>query len=244
VAMGRGSFGITRSPDCAPGPPGRSAEGDPLAFASAAAAAEVSGDDLVVVGNSGAGSVLPIVAAAIPRVVGTVVDAGLPPCDGAFSMGGDFVDTLRGLAVDGVLPTWARWWGEGVMEMLVPDDARRHSIEQELPAVPLAFFEAPLMAPAGWCSRSAAFVLLSEPYRSDAEIARSLQWPVVERVAPANVATRGPCRRAERPLDVLLPGARRGSECGPARLDGADRRVARCRIQVVDVDVGTRCARS
>jgi hypothetical protein len=68
---------------------------------------------------------------------------------------------------------WRCWW---------PDDARRRSIEQELPTVPLAFFEAPVTAPAGWCGRSAAFVLLSEPYRSDAERARSLRWTVVERL--------------------------------------------------------------
>lgn len=48
--------------------------------------------------------------------------------------------------------------------------------------MPLAFFEAPVTAPAGWCGRSAAFVLLSEPYRSDAERARSLRWTVVERL--------------------------------------------------------------
>jgi Alpha/beta hydrolase family len=157
--------------------------GDPMTFANAAAAADVSGDDVVVVGHSGAGSVLPIVAAAIPTVVRTVfVDAGMPPCDGVFRSGGEFLDTLRALAIDGVLPVWARWSGEGVMEMLVPDDARRRSIEQELPTVPLAFFEAPVTAPAGWCGRSAAFVLLSEPYRSDAERARSLRWTVVERL--------------------------------------------------------------
>src|SRR5215211_8126179 len=123
------------------------------------------------------------IAAAIPTAVRTVfVDAGMPPCDGVFSAGGEFVDTLRRLAIDGVLPVWSRWWGEGAMETLVRDDARRRSIEQELPAVPLAFFEHPMTAPAGWCSRTAAFVLLSEPYRSDAERARSLNWTVVERL--------------------------------------------------------------
>src|SRR5438105_3428098 len=79
-------------------------------------------------------------------------------------------------------PFWSQWWGAGVMEMLVPDDARRRSIERELPAVPLAFFEASITSPAGWCSRNAGFVLLSEPYRSDAERARSFQWTIVERL--------------------------------------------------------------
>jgi hypothetical protein len=32
------------------------------------------------------------------------VDAGLPPCEGTFSVGGDFLGSLRELAGDGLLP--------------------------------------------------------------------------------------------------------------------------------------------
>lgn len=157
--------------------------GDPIAFAGAAAAAETSGEVVVVVGHSGAGSVVPLVAAAIPRVQGRVfVDAGVPPCEGPFRAGGEFLEVLRGRASDGVLPVWSQWWGEGIMRTLVFDDKRRRSIERELPTVPLAFFEAPLTSPAGWCSGDGAFILLSNAYRSDANRAASLGWPVVERL--------------------------------------------------------------
>ena len=47
--------------------------------------------------------------------------------------------------------------------------------------MPLAFFEAPITLPAGWCDGECAFVLLSEFYRSDAARAAALGWPVVER---------------------------------------------------------------
>jgi hypothetical protein len=83
-------------------------------FAHSAAAAETSGDPVVVVGHTGAASVLPAVAAALRGVRRMVfVDARLPPCEGTFTPGGDFLDALRALAHDGVLPVWSQWWGEG-----------------------------------------------------------------------------------------------------------------------------------
>jgi hypothetical protein len=69
------------------------------------------------------------------------------------------------------------------MQTLVVDNERRSLIEGgELPSVPLAFFEASMTAPADWCTRDSAFVLLSDAYRSDAQRAASIGWPVVERV--------------------------------------------------------------
>jgi hypothetical protein len=89
--------------------------------------------------------------------------------------------TLRDLAENGILPVWSRWWGEGVLEDLVRDDRRRSEIENELPEVPLAFYEAPIELPPDWCTNAGAYVLLSEAYRLDASRAASLGWPVVER---------------------------------------------------------------
>jgi hypothetical protein len=157
--------------------------GDPGVFAQAAAEAADSDEDTVIVGHSGAGAVLPLVAARktfkAPQVV--FVDAGLPPCEGSFRAGGDFLRTMRDLATNGVLPIWSRWWGEGVLEELVRDDRRRHEIEKELPQVPLAFYEASIEVPTDWCNSRGAYVLLSDAYRQDASRAASLGWPVVER---------------------------------------------------------------
>ncbi|MCU1464479.1 MAG: hypothetical protein JWM72_407 [Actinomycetia bacterium] len=138
----------------------------------------------VVVGHSGAGAVLPLIAAALtepPRRV-VFVDAVLPPADGDFTAGGGFLGTLRTLARDGVLPRWSEWWAPGTLETLVPDGRRRAAVEAELPQIPVSFYETPIRLPIGWCNRGGAYVLLSEAYRAEASRAGALGWPVVERI--------------------------------------------------------------
>src|SRR5919106_5347832 len=159
--------------------------GDPDVMIAAAATAIPRGwSTPVLVGHSGFGSILPSVVQRLGghplRIV--FVDAGLPPCEGSASPSADFLDHLRQLAVDGVLPKWSTWWGEGVMEMLVPAVDRRVELEAEMPEIPLAFFEAPIDVPEGGCQARGSFPLLSEPYRDDAERGRSLRWHTVERL--------------------------------------------------------------
>jgi hypothetical protein len=79
--------------------------GDPAAFIHHAVAQCSPAADVVIVGHSGAGAVLPAIAAGLPsgpRLL-VFVDAGLPPCEGTFSVGGDFLGQLRELADDGLL---------------------------------------------------------------------------------------------------------------------------------------------
>lgn len=159
--------------------------GDPEKMIAAAATAVPHGwSTPILVGHSGFGSILPSVAKRLggrsPKIV--FVDAGLPPCEGPATPSADFLEQLRQLAVDGVLPKWSTWWGEGVMEMLVPALDRRRELEAEMPEVPLAFFESPFEVPEGWCETRASFLLLSEPYRDDASRAGALGWPTVERL--------------------------------------------------------------
>jgi pimeloyl-ACP methyl ester carboxylesterase len=141
-------------------------------------------EPLVIVGHSGAGFFLPSIAAGLesPARGLVFVDAGIPPAEGEATAGADFLDRLRSLATDGVLPKWSTWWGEGVMEMLVPDDAHRAEIEAEMPEIPLALYESPITVPIGWRNIPGAFMLLSEPYHQEAQSARSLGWPVIERI--------------------------------------------------------------
>jgi hypothetical protein len=156
--------------------------GDPAAYAQAAAQVDHDGE-CVVVGHSGAGSVLPTVAALMNGTHRMVfIDAALPPREGEHTAGGDFLDALHQLAIDGVLPPWSQWFGPDVMKTLVPDDERRGVIESELPTVPLAFFQEPITLPPRWCTENGSYVLLSEAYRGDAEKATSLGWPVIERI--------------------------------------------------------------
>jgi hypothetical protein len=160
-------------------------DGQPDAvIAAAVAAVPPRWSPLVLVGHSGAGSFLPSIA---ERLGGRVrhlvwVDARLPPLEGRTTPGGDFLGQLRALAVEGVLPRWSAWWGEGVMEGLVNDLDRRRKLYAEMPELPLAFFESPIDVPERWTDTPGAFLLLSGPYRDDAERARTLGWPTIERL--------------------------------------------------------------
>jgi hypothetical protein len=155
--------------------------GEPSAVVSAAVAA-TTGQPAVIVGHSGAGFFLPLIAEQVaPSPVGLVfVDAGVPPCQGSTTAGADFLDRLRSLAVAGVLPRWSSWWGPGVMETLVPEEGRRAELEAEMTELPLALYEAEVRMPNGWCEGAGAVLLLSEGYRLDADRARTIGWPVHE----------------------------------------------------------------
>jgi hypothetical protein len=157
--------------------------GNPLSYAGAASDA-CEANDVVLVGHSGAGAILPLVAQGLthaPRLT-VFLDAGLPPCEGSFTAGGDFIGRLRELAIDGVLPKWSQWWRTGLLETLVPDVDRREAIERELPEISIQFYEIAIDVPRGWCVTPGAYVLLSDGYRSDADSAVSLGWPVIERL--------------------------------------------------------------
>lgn len=154
--------------------------GNPVSFAAAAVEVAPSDQPVVLVGHSGAGAVLPLIAGRLgswPQL-SVFVDAGLPPCEGRCLAGGDFLGVLKEMSSDGILPKWSQWWGEGVLEAIVPDEDRRRIIESELPEVPLRFYETPLDLPGRWCERPAAYVLLSDGYRADADRAAALGWPV------------------------------------------------------------------
>jgi hypothetical protein len=169
----------------------------------------------VIVGHSGAGPLLPVIAGAMvpPPAQLVFVDAGLPPVSGDATLVPDqFLEALRALAHGGVLPKWSEWFGPTAMEELIPEEEHRAAIVAELPDVPLSYFEATVPLPEGWSgATSGAFLLLSEPYRSDATEAASRGWPVLERpgahldivVRPAEVA------------DALIRLARRESVTPP-----------------------------
>jgi pimeloyl-ACP methyl ester carboxylesterase len=153
-------------------------------IATAAAAIPQEWAAAVIVGHSGAGSIIPSIAAQMGRRTARMVfvDAGLRPCEGRVTPSAEFLEQMRAMAVDGVLPKWSTWWGDGVMEALVPAQRQRIELEAEMVEVPLAYFESAFDVPVGWCDTAASFLLLSESYRADAERARTLGWPTIERM--------------------------------------------------------------
>ena len=157
------------------------------AFADAVAAQlpglAQEGDRPVLVGHSGAGPVLPLIGARVPAARLVFVDAHVPPDGGdAELMPAEYLEPLRALAVNGMLPRWSEWFGPDTMRELIPDEARRAIVSAELPGLPLSYFEARVHIPAGWAGVGGGYVLLSEAYQEAAATAAAHGWPVERRM--------------------------------------------------------------
>jgi pimeloyl-ACP methyl ester carboxylesterase len=155
----------------------------PRAVESVRTAATRIASPIVLVGHSGAGPLLPSIADDLSAEVAALVfvDASVPPASGAAPLvPPGFLDQLRAISADGVLPRWSSWFGEDTMRELVPEAAVREALEQEMPRLPLAFFEEGVPVPARWADRPCAFLLLTEAYGESAADARGRGWPVSE----------------------------------------------------------------
>jgi pimeloyl-ACP methyl ester carboxylesterase len=147
---------------------------------------------VVLVGHSGAGLLLPVIADALDvEVAGLVfVDSRLPPPAGRSPLGApEFMDQLRAMATDGLLPTWSRWFGPDTMRELVPDERLRADLEAEMPRLPLSYFEAAVPLPDEWGARPCAYLRFSdEPYAESAVQAREQGWAVAEMPGAGHLA--------------------------------------------------------
>jgi hypothetical protein len=109
----------------------------------------------VIVGHSGAGPLLSLIASTVvpPPWQLVFVDAGLPPIRGDATVVPDqFLGALSALAHDGVLPKWSEWFGPTAMEKLISNEERRAAVVAELPEVPLSYFAAAVPLPGRWSS--------------------------------------------------------------------------------------------
>lgn len=140
---------------------------------------------VILVGHSGAGLLLPVIADALDHEVAALifVDSSLPPRGGRLQLGRPAImDQLRAMASDGLLPPWSRWFGPDAMRELVPDERLRADIEAEMPRLPLSYFEATVCLPDDWANRlPCAYLLLSASgYGEPAAEARAHGWPAIE----------------------------------------------------------------
>jgi pimeloyl-ACP methyl ester carboxylesterase len=137
---------------------------------------------IILVGHSGAGLLLPVIAEALTAEVTALifVDSFLPPAAGPVELAPTaFMDQLRSIATDGVLPPWSRWFGDDTMRELVHDEDLRAALESEMPRLPLTYFESAVLLPEDWLRRPCAYLLLSpDTYRQSAAKAEALGWPV------------------------------------------------------------------
>jgi hypothetical protein len=139
------------------------------------------GVDVVLVGHSGAGRLIPLVAdLADPNATCIFVDAQLPT-SGALPATTDdwFLTHVRSLAADGVLPPWSEWWGADIWNTLVPDPNRRALLAASLPRVTLASVEEEPPPPTRWTGPG-AYLRFSELFREHADTAHERGWVVDE----------------------------------------------------------------
>ena len=148
------------------------------------AATAGAGSSSVLVGHSGGGLLLPVIADALPGEVDALVfvDSFLPPGSGSLPLAPPgFMDRLRALASDGVLPPWSSWFGVGARRELVPDESLRAALEAEMPRLPLSYFEASVPLPDGWDGRPCAYLLFTAgTHGPSAGEAGDRGWPVAE----------------------------------------------------------------
>jgi hypothetical protein len=148
----------------------------------AAIAAQAPAGDAVLVGHSGAGSLLPAAGAAVDRVESYVfVDAGLPSPGKSWleTAPADLGDELRRMAQDGWLPPWPEWWGPEALAEHLPAAEARAEFTAGCPPLPMAMFEEAQPAVTGWPDAPCAYLQLSEAYHEPAARARGLGWPVL-----------------------------------------------------------------
>ena len=150
-------------------------------FVEAACETGASMRSPVVLGHSGAGLVLPIVAARAHATASVFVDAVLPPCFGPAGPPPGLRSFVHKLVrTDGLLPPWTRWWGPDAMRDLVVDEALRASLEADVPCVPVSLYDEVVQMPGGWSDRRCVYLELSAAYADEADEARRRGWPVAE----------------------------------------------------------------
>lgn len=155
------------------------AEDGPYYPALAEAAASAITDPAILVVHSGAGSLVPAIAA-LEAVKGAVFVDALLPHPGESWFGGvpeQLGSQLRGMAKNGKLPPWHAWWPKGAMEKLLPDRDAGATFLAEQHELPLAYFEE--VVPEIPLTTPSAYLRLSEAYDADAEAAENAEWPVL-----------------------------------------------------------------
>ncbi|WP_309114480.1 hypothetical protein [Saccharothrix sp.] len=148
-------------------------------FADAVEDSLVEGE-LVLVGHSGAGPLLPAFADALETPVAGLVflDAELPTPGRSWRDDApeDRMAHLKSISRDGLMPRWDTWFAPEALSAMVPDVRLLEEIVGEAPEVPLAFLKEPRPT-VSWPGPS-AYLQLSEAYATAAEQAAALGWPV------------------------------------------------------------------
>ncbi|EHR50793.1 hypothetical protein SacmaDRAFT_2550 [Saccharomonospora marina XMU15] len=170
-------------PDLRPPARPRPTPGRVAAAAAAAMESSTPPGPVTLACHSMAGMLLPGIAQATRRrVTGAVlVDSAMPRPGVTWfqTVPPELAGQLRDLAEDGRLPPWHHWFPPETLTSMLPDLSIRKRFEQEIPRLPLSFFDEPFPGKSGWAaSIPVGYLLLSEVYRTTASQASALRWPV------------------------------------------------------------------
>ena len=91
---------------------------------------------------------------------------------------GELADSLRGQAVDGVLPPWNEWFEHDPLPRILHDRAQCEAFAAELPRIPLDWLEIPAPVIDKWEPKLCCYVRLSPAYEAEAAEAAMRHWPV------------------------------------------------------------------
>ena len=120
-------------------------------------------EDVVLIGHSGAGVLLPAIGEALERRVAAYIfcDADLPANEASrfdSFADADDIESFRRAAVDEMLPPFP----EAVLEQTIPDSGVRSQFREDLRSTPLEVYEEPIPVPEGWPDAPVAYLGFSK----------------------------------------------------------------------------------
>lgn len=156
-----------------------------LAATAANIASHEPAGSIVLVGHSGAGGLLPLIAEALQGRVGTIVfvDAILPhPGRSWFdTVPSSMADELRAREMVGFLPPWTGWITPAQLTRAVPEQRLRDAFAADVKAAPVSFLDEPAPEVPEWPPRRMAYLQLSASYAPEAAEAERRGWEVQRR---------------------------------------------------------------
>lgn len=135
--------------------------------------------DLIIVGHSGAGAILPAISHRLMDRLRAVVfvDAIVPPVAGEHRTSEQFLRFLDDNTVDGRLLQWLDWWKPEIVSELVRSPQQLEELRSDMPRLHRSFYDAPIPMLEGWSSGPCAYLQLSRAYDEESRTAKALGWP-------------------------------------------------------------------